>query len=61
MFVIQSAETGKFLAPDSCGMPDWVILLTDAGVVSDYEIAAEMVIDHLDFDHTVKIIDLSKL
>lgn len=61
MFVIQSVETGKFLAPDSCGVPDWVMMLCDAGVVSDYETAAEMILDYLDFDHQVKIIDLSKL
>lgn len=61
MFVIQSVETGKFLAPNYCGMPDWVMLLTDAGLLSDYETAAELVIEHLDFDCKVLIIDLSKL
>lgn len=61
MFVIQSAETGKFLAPDSCGMPDWVMLLTDAGTVSDYETAAEMIIDHLDIDSKAVIINLNDL
>ena len=37
------------------------MLLTDAGLVSDYETAAELVIEHLDFDCKVLIIDLSKL
>lgn len=61
MFVIQSVETGKFLAPDSCGMPDWVMLLTEAGTVSDYETAVEMIIDHLDIDYKVVIIDLNEI
>lgn len=42
-------------------MPDWVMLLTEAGTVSDYETAAEMIIDHLDIDCKVVIIDLNDL
>ena len=61
MFVIQSVETGKFLAPNYCGVPDWVMLLTDAGKVSEYEIAAEIIIEYFDeFDQAV-IIDLDSL
>ena len=61
MFVIQSVETGKFLAPNYCGVPDWVMLLTDAGLVSDYETAAEMILEHLDSCHKVIIINLDDL
>lgn len=61
MFVIQSAVTGAFLAPDSDGVPGWVMLLTDAGKVSDYETAAEMIIEHLDYYHKAVIIDLDEL
>ena len=61
MFVIQSAFTGAFLAPDSDGVPGWVMLLTDAGKVSDYETAAEMIIEHLDHYHKAVIINLDEL
>lgn len=61
MFVIQSAFTGAFLAPDSDGVPVWVMLLTDAGKVSDYEVAAEMIIEHLDPFHKAIIINLEDL
>ena len=42
-------------------MPDWVTLLTDAGKVSDYETAAEMILDHLDIDSKAVIINLNDL
>lgn len=61
MFVIQSAFTGAFLAPDADGQPGWVMLLTDAGQVSDYETAAEMIIEHLDPWHKAIIINLQEL
>lgn len=61
MFVIQSVFTGAFLAPDADGVPGWVMLLTEAGKVSDYETAAEMIIEHLDPFHKAIIIDLQKL
>lgn len=61
MFVIQSAFTGAFLAPDADGVPGWVMLLTDAGKVSDYEAAAEMIIEHLDPFHKAIIINLEDL
>lgn len=61
MFVIQSAFTGAFLAPDADGVPGWVMLLTDAGKVSDYETAAEMIIEHLDHYHKAVIINLDEL
>lgn len=61
MFVIQSAFTGAFLAPDSDGVPGWVMLLTEAGQVSDYETAAEIIIEHLDHCHKAVIVDLDKL
>lgn len=61
MFVIQSAFTGAFLAPDADGVPGWVMLLTDAGQVSDYETAAEIIIEHLDPFHKAIIINLEDL
>lgn len=60
-YVIQSAFTGAFLAPGDDGMPDWVMLLTDAGKVSDYETASEMIIEHLDPFHKAVIINLDDL
>ncbi len=61
MFVIQSAFTGAFLAPDADGVPGWVMLLTEAGQVSDYETAAEMIIEYLDPFHKAIIINLEDL
>lgn len=61
-FVIQSAFTGAFLAPDpEDGQPRWVMLLKDACAIPDPETAAEMIADHVDPFHHALIVDLSEL
>lgn len=61
-YVIQSAYTGAFLAPDpEDGQPRWVMLLRDAHAVPDYETAVEMIEDHIDPFHKAQIVDLSEL
>ena len=56
MFVIQSAFTGAFLAPDADGVPGWVMLLTEAGQVSDYETAAEIMAAVLLLPHLLLLV-----
>lgn len=61
-FVIQSAYTGAFLAPDpEDGQPRWVLSLRDACPVPDMETAVEMIADHVDHFHKAQIIDLREL
>lgn len=61
-YVIQSAFTGAFLAPDpDDGQPRWVMLLKDAWSVPDIETAAEMIADHVDSFHKAQVVDLSEI
>lgn len=60
-FVIQSAFTGAFLAPSADGVPGWVMLLTEAGKVSDYETAVDMISEYIDPWHKAVIVDLDSL
>ena len=61
-YVIQSAFTGAFLAPDpDDGQPTWVMLLKDAHTVADIETAVDMIADHVDPFHRAQIVDLSEL
>lgn len=61
-YVIQSAFTGAFLAPDpEDGQPRWVMLLRDAFPIPDPETAAEMIADHVDHFHKAQVVDLSEL
>jgi hypothetical protein len=61
--LVQSAATGRFLAPDEYGSPVWVTALSAAGggVVQDYESAAQLIADHCDFDHSPIVIDIDRL
>lgn len=59
--VIQSAFTGAFLGVDQDGQPDWVMLLKYAQIVSDIEIAFEIISAHVDFYHKSIIVDLDDL
>jgi len=61
MYVIQSLETGQFLAPDEDGQPEWVLLLRDAGVLHDLENCFQIIEDHLEPWDKVDIIDLTQL
>ncbi len=61
-YVIQSAFTGAFLAPDpEDGQPRWVMLLKDACAIYDPEVAAEMIAEHVDAFHRAEIVDLSEI
>jgi len=60
MYVIQSLETGQFLAPDEDGQPEWVLLLRDAGVLHDLENCFQIIEDHLEFLNKVHIVDLTQ-
>ncbi|MDH0373597.1 hypothetical protein N7340_17810 [Comamonas aquatica] len=63
-YVIQSATTGAFLAPDPStgfGEPAWVMLLDEAGVLDDLESCAELIEDHCEPFHRAKAIDLHAL
>lgn len=61
-YVIQSAYTGAFLAPDpDDGQPRWVMLLKDACAIQEAEVAAEMINDHVDHFHKAQIVDLNEL
>lgn len=61
MYVIQSIETGQFLAPDEDGQPQWVVLLRDAGVLDDVENCSQIIDDHLEPWEQVHIVDLCQL
>ena len=61
-YVIQSQTTGAFLSPSlEDGQPEWVISLSEAGVLDDLEHIQQIVEDHTEPFHRVKIIDLSEL
>ena len=62
--IVQSLITGRFLAPDKeGGEPVWVRSLRSAGggVVTDPEMAAQLLIDCVDSDDHAVIIDLDRL
>lgn len=61
-YVIQSQTTGCFLSPSlEDGMPEWVISLLEAGVLDDIEHINQIVEDHSEPFHRVKVIDLAAL
>lgn len=60
-YVIQSLTTGCFLAASVDGEPEWVIPLTEAGVLDDVELLQQLIQDHTDPFHRVKVVDLSEL
>lgn len=61
-YVIQSGFTGQFLAPSfEDGQPEWVMLLSQAGVVDDLETCAQLIEDHTDPFHRVVVVDLANL
>lgn len=61
-YVIQSGETGHFLAHNADdGTPGWVMCLRDAGVVDDLETCAQLIEDHLDPWHAVHVVNLDCL
>ncbi|WP_367068615.1 hypothetical protein [Oryzisolibacter sp. LB2S] len=58
-YVIQSAFTGAFLAPNpDDGQPEWVMLLRDACAVDDLETCAQLIEDHCDSYHKAVVVDL---
>jgi hypothetical protein len=62
--LIQSMDTGRFLAPSADGgEPVWVSSLREAGggVFADVEAAAQLLQDHCDFDDQAIVIDLDRL
>lgn len=62
--IVQSLETGRFLAPSmSDGEPEWVRSLADAGggIVDDKERADQLVRDWADLDDKPVIVDLDVL
>lgn len=63
-YLIQSMNTGRFLAPcTEGGEPVWVSSLRDAGggVVADMEMIAQLVEDCCDFEDQAIVIDLDRL
>lgn len=63
-YIIQSAATGRFLAPcPQGGEPIWVQLLHRAGggVVDDMERVAQLVGDYCEPDDFPQVIDLDRL
>lgn len=61
-YVIQSQFTGSFLAPSlEDGQPEWVVSLMEAGVLDDIEHIQQIIEDHTEAFHKVKVIDLSTL
>jgi len=61
-YVIQSQTTGAFLAPSfEDGQPEWVMSLLDAGVLDDIDHIEQIVLDHTEPFHKVKVIDLTTL
>ncbi|WP_312302213.1 hypothetical protein [Diaphorobacter nitroreducens] len=61
-YVIQSATTGAFLAPNpEDGQPEWVMLLRDACPVEDLESCAQLIEDHAEPFHRAYVVDLTQL
>ncbi|WP_230180992.1 hypothetical protein [Aquabacterium sp. CECT 9606] len=62
--IVQSRTTGKFLCPSlDDGQPTWVRSLAEAGggVVTDPEMATQLLEDWADFDDEPVIVDLDVL
>nr|WP_315465913.1 hypothetical protein [uncultured Rhodoferax sp.] len=63
--VVQSKATGFVLIPsmDDGGQFEWTndLKRIGAGVVRDFEHAAQLVEDHTDFEHVPQIVDLDRL
>lgn len=62
--IVQSLVTGRFLTPSTDGgEPVWVRSLREAGggVVSDIDMAAQLIIDNTDSDDRAVLIDLDRL
>ena len=62
--LIQSMDTGRFLAPSADGgEPVWVSSLREAGggVLADAEAVAQLLQDHCDFEDQAIVIDLDRL
>lgn len=61
-YVIQSAQTGAFLAPSyDDGQPEWVTLLSEAVPLDDLETCAQIIEDHVDGFSRPVVIDLWRL
>ena len=61
-YVIQSAFTGAFLAPDpDDGQPRWVLRLSEACALNDMENAVEMIQDYVDPFHKAEVVDLDEI
>ena len=61
-FVIQSAATGAFLAPNpDDGQPEWVMLLVEAWLMPDFEQCYQTIADHIDPESAPVVVDLSRL
>jgi hypothetical protein len=62
--IVQSLATGKFLCPSSSdGSPEWVVSLRESGggVVTDFDLFGQWVMDHCDHDDLPQVIDLDRL
>lgn len=62
--LIQSAVTGRFLAPSpDGGSPEWVVSLKEAGggVVFDMETAVDLIAEHADLEDRPQVVDLDRL
>jgi hypothetical protein len=62
--VVQSKATGFVLIPSGDGgEPEWTndLKRIGAGVVPDFEHAAQLVEDHTDFEHVPQIVDLDRI
>ena len=61
--IIQSMNTGRFLAPGDNGEPGWVASLRDAGggVVKDMDSITQLFEDWCEFDDQAIVIDLDRL
>lgn len=62
-YLIQSANTGKFLVMGADGEPDWITNLRDAGsgVVTDLDLIPQLIEDNCDFDDAPIVINLDIL
>lgn len=62
--IVQSVITGRFLCPSlDGGEPVWVRSLREAGggVVTDLDMAVQLIIDNTDSDDRAVLIDLDRL
>jgi len=61
--IVQSLETGRFLAPDELGQPEWVVslALASGGITDDPERAFQLAQDWAEVGESVAIVDLDSL